>query len=103
MKKTEYTARRELTAIKPYYLVIHEISRQSAVYNRSYEKIFEDASDKLINYANRNHAQFEVCFRLTKPEQLPSWMASEMKADCVCYHLYNDDSTITEIRRIPGY
>lgn len=84
--------------IKPYFLVIHKGSGQSAVYNRKYEKEFEGASCNLINHAIENHTRVQDGFKLTYPEQQPSWMTPKIKEDCICYHLYDDNSTTRKVK-----
>jgi len=90
-----------LKKIKPYFLVVHMGSGQSAVYNRKYEKMFEGASSHLISYATQHSTQVSVGFRLTLPEQQPSWMFPEMRELCTCYYLYKDGITVAELRKIP--
>lgn len=90
-----------LKKIKPYFVVVHMGSGQSAVYNRKYEKMFEGASSRLLNYATQYSTQVSVGFRLTLPEQQPSWMLPEMRELCTCYHLYKDGVAASELRRIP--
>lgn len=97
--------RDELKLTKPYMLVVHTENGKSAVYNRKYEKIFEDASQELINYAKKNNTQVRPGFRLTLPEQQPSWVTvkADMEEHCVCYHLYNDGTKTSEIKKIPNW
>lgn len=90
-----------LKEIKPYFVVVHMSSGRSAVYNRKYEKMFEGASSRLISYAVQYGTQVSVGFRLTLPEQQPSWMLPEMREGCTCYHLYKDGAAVSELRRIP--
>jgi hypothetical protein len=96
---------KELKLTKPYMLVIHTKIGKSAVYNRNYERIFEGASQELIDYAKKNNTQVRPGFKLTLPEQQPSWVLSEseMEDQCICYHLYNDVSKTSEIKKIPNW
>jgi hypothetical protein len=73
-----------------YVLVIHPESKESAVYNRKYKLLHEDASQKLISRAQKHNTQVRTGFTLTSPEQQPSWMTEEKKKQCVIYHLYRD-------------
>lgn len=90
-----------LKEIKPYFVVVHMSSGQSAVYNRKYKKMFEGASNRLISYAAQYATQISIGFSLTLPEQQPSWMVPKMREGCTCYHLYKDGATVSELRRIP--
>lgn len=63
--------------------------------------MFEAASPQLINYAIHNHTQSSTGFKLTSPEQQPSWISSDMKDKYVCYFFYNDGSDIVNLRKIP--
>lgn len=87
--------------ITPYFIVVHSPSGKSAVYNRNYEKLFEGASDRLIAYARTHNTQITSGFRLTLPEQQPTWMRPELEDECVGYHTYNDGSTMKEINSVP--
>lgn len=87
--------------IKPYLIIVHPPSGNAAVYNRDYEKLSEWASERLIAYASQNNTQVEHGFKLTKPEQQPSWLTDSVKAECVSYHVYNDGSSTKQIGDIP--
>lgn len=95
------TERGKLGLFKPYYLVLHPESGKTAVYNRKYEKLFEDASNELTGYAVKHNTQIAPGLGLTQPEQQPSWIKDEMKEECVGYHLYSDTTPISQIKRIP--
>jgi hypothetical protein len=92
---------RNLKRIKPYLLVIHPRSGNSAAYDRKYQLMFEGASQHLIDRAKAHHTQIKQGFNLTEPEQQPSWMTPDKQEECICYHLYNDASDIDELRNIP--
>jgi hypothetical protein len=90
-----------LKAIKPYLLVIHPKTGNTAVYDRKYQLMFEGASQRLIRHAESHHTQVGQGFKLSYPEQQPSWMSSEKQEECILYHLYKDSSNIVTIRSIP--
>ncbi len=87
--------------IKPYYLVVHLATGQAAVYDRKYQKMFDDASSQLINFAMNHHTQVQKGFGLTLPEQQPTWMKPGMEAECIGYHVYSDASSTRYIGEIP--
>lgn len=97
-ERAEWT---DLLKYAPYYLVVHSGSGYSAVYNRGYELLFEDASDQLLAYAVRFNTQVQLEFGLTLQKQRPSWMRPGMEARCVGYHLYNGEMGLSEVRSIP--
>jgi len=51
-KKSEYE---DLKSIKPYLLVIHPGSGNTAAYDRKYRLMFEGASQRLIRHAEAHH------------------------------------------------
>jgi hypothetical protein len=94
--------RYKLRKRKPYVVVIHPETGKSAVFNRDYELMAEEASIKLIGTGVKRHTGITRGFTFTLPHQQPSWMEEEMKAECISFHLYNDMTYIEEIEALPG-
>lgn len=86
---------------RPYLLVLHPESGQSAAYNRRYRLMFEDASVELIGHAMKHHSQVKAGFRLSLPEQQPSWMGEEIEGECICIHTYKDGAPRAWYEAIP--
>lgn len=93
--------RHRLIARKPYVVVIHPESGKSAVFNRDYALVAEEASIRLIGTGVKRHTTVTRGFTFTLPHQQPSWMKEEMKAKCISFHLFRDTTLTEEIDDLP--
>lgn len=74
-----------------FYMLVMCDPNYYAIYNRKYELVSENAPKKDVLWIAQHRAtQVRNGFRLTAPEQQPSWMKDELQNQCVCYHLYKD-------------
>lgn len=100
IKKTKMLPR----LAKPYMLVI--CGGHSAIYNRKYKLVGEYVPKELIRHAEEHHTQIEFGFKLSLPEQQPSWLRDKpfrtsYPSECICIHLFKDSSTDQWVRAIP--
>jgi len=86
----------------PYLVVVHPASGKTAVYNRDYQLMFENASKVLVDFAQRQHPRLrQNGFMLSYPDQQPSWMSDGIKQECMSCFCYDDGTKIAELRKIP--
>lgn len=97
IRKQEAPAYRQ----KTLRVVIHPESGNSAVFNRDYELVAEEASIRLIGTGVKRHTTVTRGFTFTLPHQQLSWMKEEMKAECFSFHLFRDTTLTEEIEDLP--
>jgi len=88
------------TNTTPYLVVIS--GEHSAIYNRKYELISENASQELIAFVLSNYTQRQDDFRLFHSHQQPTWMSDTTRQAAVSYFCYNDGVNARTIANIPA-
>lgn len=77
----------------PYCVAISGDGRHSAVYNRRYELIHEEASPALLAFVAGIDRYKKPGFNFSYPEQRPSWLEAGSEDDVLLCFTYNDGDT----------